>query len=176
MVSDIVVKNADSSSQISEKGTLSLVNSIDHDFPHLILLRQKFANGGWNYFWRPYPEVSLDDALEFHQLERFDDLDPKNTEDACLMAGVPWQHPEEGRDQYFFVKYENEYGHLLGLEHLSVANTTTWEWRTRCMPSLCNICGTDLKNNRVEQPNIELNKKRGKICEYGSTLVGRNHR
>ena len=98
---------------------------ICNDFPHSVVVRRTYADCGWAYLWRPYPEIPLSDAIEFHELSRFRGLDINAAEDVLLMATSPWRHPEAARDTFFLLLYEDSYGYLPDSGGLCVADTTT---------------------------------------------------
>ncbi len=52
--------------------------------------------------------------------------------------------------------YEDSGGYLPGRDGLCVSDTTTWEWRNRCIPTLSDIRGTSKIVVRQHQPNIGL--------------------
>ncbi len=100
-------------------------NNRYNDFPHSVVLKKRFADGGFTYLWRAYPVVPLNRAIEFPLPHRFNNLDMSDTIEAAVMALAPWRHPVVCRDPFFLVKYENDSGYLPGPERLMVADTTT---------------------------------------------------
>ncbi len=91
----------------------------------------------------------------------------------CALA--PWRHPDAGRDPYFLVLYECEDRSLPDPTGLTVADTTTWEFRKHQQPRLEALKDTNPRLPRRHPDNLRVliafwRRSQQRYDRFGSAL------